>query len=355
MADDKPLVDLIGVLQAATVDKYSSFFNILHSTYQSALQGLNIKVDVMVSKSLEDSTKHKARPLLIRIHGGYLVTGSSLYPPWFTNWILDYARHSGAVLVSPNYRLMPESTGSDILEDMDAFWCWLRHGGVDDILEQGGYQYLRIDLDRTLLVGESAGGYLAMQLALSYHGQVRGLIAAYPMLDIIDRHYTEPYSKPIIKVANRPIEVLECHLETLRAARAEGRNPVVTEADPPDRMELSFCIVQNGRYLDFFGTGPRGLFPMDRITDSQDADAASEGAELPPMFIFHGEQDSAVPAEGSQRFVQALRKNRPRARVHLEIQPGDHGFDFSATLQTDWLKQGLKVVGPAWLGSEYGE
>lgn len=199
-----------------------------------------------------------------------------------------------------------------------------------------------------------SGGYLAMQLALSYYKQVRGLITAYPMLDITDRHYTQPYSKPIINVTNRPIELLERHLELLRTARAKGQNPIVTEADPPDRMELSFCIVQHGRYLDFFGTKPGRLFPMDRITDNLDADASNQGAELPPMFIFHGAQDSAVPLNGSERFVQALKKHRPRAKVHFEKQPGDHGFDFSATLQTEWLKSGLEMIGQAWLENIYG-
>lgn len=52
---------------------------------------------------------------------------------------------------------MPEATGSDILEDMDAFWSWVRRCGVNDALEQSGYQHLRVDIDRILLVGESAG------------------------------------------------------------------------------------------------------------------------------------------------------------------------------------------------------
>lgn len=73
MSNDKPLADLIGVLNAATVDKYSPFFNVLHTTYTSALSGLNIKADILVSKSFDDTASHGTRPLLIRIHGGYLV------------------------------------------------------------------------------------------------------------------------------------------------------------------------------------------------------------------------------------------------------------------------------------------
>ena len=37
---------------------------------------------------------------------------------------MDYAIAYEAILVSPNHRLLPESTGLDIMEDLSDFWQW---------------------------------------------------------------------------------------------------------------------------------------------------------------------------------------------------------------------------------------
>lgn len=86
------------------------------------------------------------------------VTGSSLYAPWFNDWILDYAIANRAVVISPNYRLLPEATGRDILDDIHDFWHWLRNtASVDGILRQTGYDGISLDRSSILLIGESAG------------------------------------------------------------------------------------------------------------------------------------------------------------------------------------------------------
>lgn len=157
------------------------------------------------------------------------------------------------------------------------------------------------------------------------------------MLDLKTPFYTTAYSKPIVGVPNLPSSVVEEHLSTSQT--------VPTEADPPTRLELAFSIVQNGRFLDYLGRDNPDLFPMERI---ENLSLASGRLELPPLFIFHGEQDSAVPAEGSRKFVSLLRERFPNARVRLHIQDGDHGFDADATLETPWLKEGLSFISSNW-------
>lgn len=152
---------------------------------------------------------------------------------------------------------------------------------------------------------------------------VQSVVAAYPMLDLKSPFYTEVYSKPIVGVPNIPNSVIEENLDSVRFGR---RPAVVTAADPPERLELAFSIVQNGRFLEFFGAHNSDLFPMERI----ETFTVAETAELPPFFIFHGEQDSAVPAEGSRRFVSLLRERFPDNKNQLYIQSGDHGFDVDA-------------------------
>lgn len=45
------------------------------------------------------------------------VTGASLIPLFFANWILDLALLNGGIIVSADYRFIPEATGTDILID----------------------------------------------------------------------------------------------------------------------------------------------------------------------------------------------------------------------------------------------
>lgn len=85
------------------------------------------------------------------------VGGSSLFLPWLSDWVLELALKEQAIIVSPDYRLLPESQGSDILNDMDDFWKWLIAGGIESGLRSGGFGGITTDVTRTLVLGESAG------------------------------------------------------------------------------------------------------------------------------------------------------------------------------------------------------
>lgn len=85
------------------------------------------------------------------------VGGTSLFLPWISEWVLDLAVEKNAIIVMPDYRLLPESTGSDVLDDMDDFWTWLTNGGIHDTLRNNGIDQVTVDVTKTLLEGESAG------------------------------------------------------------------------------------------------------------------------------------------------------------------------------------------------------
>ncbi|KAK0637134.1 hypothetical protein B0T17DRAFT_613767 [Bombardia bombarda] len=62
-------------------------------------------------------------PVLVHFHGGALVRGTNLDPAMIPRWVVELAAASGAILVSPSYRLVPESsTGGDTLDDIACFW-----------------------------------------------------------------------------------------------------------------------------------------------------------------------------------------------------------------------------------------
>lgn len=60
------------------------------------------------------------------------------------------------MIISPNYRLLPEAKGVDILQDLNNFWSWLSTG-VEQSLASVGLSNIKLDLGQLLVVGESAG------------------------------------------------------------------------------------------------------------------------------------------------------------------------------------------------------
>ncbi|KAK9427919.1 Alpha/Beta hydrolase protein [Lipomyces doorenjongii] len=302
-------------------------FNIWTTCYKK-VGDHEIAVDILIPKHLSSGN----RPVIVRFHGGYLITGSRLFADWFASWVIEYALLHSAIIVTPDYRLLPESTGADINEDVSDIWTWV-HRDLPAFLSSCG-SGINVDMEKLLVVGESAGGYLVIQSALSQPG-ISAAIAAYPMIDLKSDFYTKAFEKPILGCPMLPSNIIDEH--TTKFTRNQI---IVTSAVPPDRSDLAFAIVQQGRLLDFFGNGPPTLFPMEQLEHVD---------SVPPLFIFHGRDDSAVPFEESDSFVTKLRTKLPESKVHFAVEPGEHGLDATATLETPWLKQGLEFVTQKWL------
>ncbi|THC89910.1 hypothetical protein EYZ11_010642 [Aspergillus tanneri] len=77
---------------------------------------------------------------------------------------------------------MPEATGLEILDDVEDLWVYIHSSTLASLLSSQSIP-IGIDLDRTIVVGDSAGGLLGAYLALSYPDDIRAAILAYPMLD----------------------------------------------------------------------------------------------------------------------------------------------------------------------------
>ena len=261
------------------------------------------------------------------------VTGASLFPFFFVPWLLEYATLHCAIIVSADYRFLPESSADDILQDLAGFWSWF-HKDLESYLNKES-PACKADLDRILVVGDSAGGYLATQSNLQQPaGIIKAMILMYPMIDLKSDFYEKKYDKPILGHGPVSNAVVDEHMKSVQPGS------IVSSANPPARLELAIAIVQNGRFLEFFGREPH-LFPLERL---------SQAKSMPPTFIFHGSEDSAVPVEGSKKFVEALSKIHPETEVILKTPPGDHGVDVAVTVETEWMKEGLALITQRWLG-----
>lgn len=169
-----PLLPKIGMDPAvfAAVEEKFTAFNIHNITYQ-VVNGHSITVDVLIPRTVKPG-KH---PVIVSFHGGYLVchplhswrrdrpvsdrrtqiTGSSLFPGFLSPWIMDLAIQHSAVLLRPNYRKLPESTGLEILENLTEFWNWFHSGGLRTAITSATAGAVEADVSRTLVIGHSAG------------------------------------------------------------------------------------------------------------------------------------------------------------------------------------------------------
>jgi acetyl esterase/lipase len=126
-------------------------------------------------------------PGILHIHGGGFVMGAA---EMTSETDAAYARELGAVVVSVDYRLSPETPHPGPVEDCYAGLAWL-HSHAKEV---------GVDTGRIVVTGESAGGGLAAALVLL--ARERGVIPiafqhlVFPMLD--DRTVTTPTPSPFL-------------------------------------------------------------------------------------------------------------------------------------------------------------
>lgn len=70
----------------------------------------------------------------------------------------------GVCIVSPNYRLLPESTGLEVMDYLSDLWRWV-HIDLQSLVSNSSQEEVEVEVDtsRILVQGESAG------LAMIYH------------------------------------------------------------------------------------------------------------------------------------------------------------------------------------------
>ncbi|KAH0369061.1 alpha/beta-hydrolase, partial [Aureobasidium melanogenum] len=302
------------------------------TTYTSG--DLSVGISVFVPRGVK---KGQTLPILIRWHGGALINGGRIYEPWFPRWIIDLAALHSAIIVAPDYRLLPESSGLDILSDLHHFYIWL-HGNLTSFVSTSFPQQTpKPDISNILITGESAGGYMAVQsILLGETKGIKAVIAHYPMIDLKDAWYSKPGRKVIWgqPPPSYPDRWLDQQLEAAKSAKS------VTERIPKEgEPDLFVASLLEGRYTEILGSDSR-LFPLDNLKTVKGG-----GESLPPIWMFHGDKDTLIPMDGTLKFVQEA-----QGGVKETIIPGaEHGFDDdSVTLNTDWVMEGREWLKMYW-------
>ncbi|KAH9884770.1 alpha/beta-hydrolase [Xylariomycetidae sp. FL2044] len=308
-------------------------------SYKTTPDDDDIKLDVVFpSEGNLGGSSSSPRTVLLHYHGGFLVLGDRY--TFRPTWLLKAAARRGWVFVTPDYRLMPESTAQSALADAVDAYAW--------VLSSLG-PALGFAVGPVLVAGSSAGGYLALATtaAASVSKPPAALLLTYGMLDPTNARYLTPgtniFGHPAIDTA--PVLATYPKARPGDTRKAISGHPVKNPAQEPrsgliaalhlDALFLDYMTGVDGlgravadRGLEAVPAAHRNLFPLAFATD---ADLA---ARLPPTMLLHGRNDSAVPLANSMRAEERLRA------AGVDVRPEfpdnfEHGTDSFGLGSTD--------------------
>ncbi|CAM1503499.1 Fc.00g010900.m01.CDS01 [Cosmosporella sp. VM-42] len=313
-------------------------YTIIEETYKT-ISAHDIKAAILIPKTLEPG-RH---PVIFQLHGGFLMTAHSLFAPFFPVWASKLALEHSAIIVSADYRLLPSTNGvAEINQDLEDFWQWTR-SELPNVMSEKTPGHL-LDFSKTLLTGGSAGGYCALQLALSHPDDISVLAMAYPLIDLKDKLYLEGPADGEGNVLQCPSEDMPSREDTV--AWIEEKRKVITTKDGFERTPFCIAACQYGllmsKVLDNKKTDLAPFLPLERI---------KSGAKLPSkVWIMHGDEDTAVPIRGSQKFAQILNEKLPETSLRLDVCPGhDHAFDCDDKNWESFATAAMSFVADEWL------
>ncbi|HEV2689065.1 MAG TPA: alpha/beta hydrolase [Bryobacteraceae bacterium] len=206
----------------------------------------------------------KNRPGVIVIHGGGWVEGDK--ESMVERFCVPFIQHD-FVVANVEYRLTKAATAPAAVSDVLRAADWFQRHATD----------LKVDPNQILVMGDSAGGHLALMVAmtpasadLGPTSKIAGVIDFYGITDVADQlegPHRQPYAAAWIP-------------------------------EQPERMDLA-----------------RRLSPIAYVRRG-----------LPPVLAIHGDADTVVPYDQSVRLAKALKSAGSDAEL-ITVAGANHGFE----------------------------
>jgi acetyl esterase len=235
---------------------------------------------------------------VVFVHGGGFVTGDKRPCP---SYILEPFLRNGYSVFSVNYRLAPKFPFPAATDDVTAAVAYVKQHATS----------WRLDPNRIVLTGESAGGLISAFVGATLQGDNR-VAAVIPMCGEVDLE---------LRVSEDP-----CFMDGRMQSRPEGG-----------------CISK----------GLAAFFGFSEITSDGDRDTIRRASTvthiyrgMPPYLLVHGTRDYGVPYEQSVSLQQAMLKIGANCTLHPVIG-GGHGnwtaeqWKEVQAAELDWLKEKL--------------
>lgn len=237
-------------------------------------------------------------PVLLYIHGGGFVLCSK---ETHRSIAQINAERAGYLVVSINYRLAPQHPFPAAIEDSCAAWCWVAR----NIARYGG------DPARIMIAGESAGGNLALGVALATSYQ-----------------RPEPYAREAWELGAQPIGVMPLmpYLQVSNPAR---------HASHPQTGYFTRSVARDiaTAYLGWQGAETEELLMADPIRVIEEM---APDRPFPPVFTGAGTAD--ICCGDAQRLEAACRRwNIPVTVSYIENElHAFHAFHWRAPAVVFW-------------------
>jgi acetyl esterase/lipase len=256
--------------------------------------------DCAIKADVFNASRGASRPVAVWIHGGALIMGDRR---GIDKTLVDALINAGYVVVSVDYRLAPETKLPEILEDIRDAFTWIRVAGP-------GSWGAR--LDRIVVLGGSAGGYLTLATGLLVDPRPAALVSFWGYGDVAGPWYSRP--DPFYR--RQPL-----------VSQAEARSAVGTKAlaEPPPRN-------QRGRF--YLYCRQNGLWPKEVTGHDPDAEpnafdawcpVRNISARFPPTMLIHGTNDTDVPYEQSVVMDRELARHGVKHEF-ISIPGAGHGL-----------------------------
>lgn len=188
-----------------------------------------------------------------------------------------------AVWVCPAYRLIPESTTGEIMDDIDDFWKWVHRPDGLQAAVHTARPNLTVNLDRVALHGESAGGFLSLQSAfLIPHAKLKVVMAHFPTMHTDLEHEPLPLRSKDVPPGSEMDAAIDRYIKKL----ANTPGVIRTSSPWPEMGEFIFASFSTGRLKSLMGDDERMTL---RYALSQSKDAS-----VPPLWVAQGIQDLIV-------------------------------------------------------------
>jgi len=252
-------------------------------------------------------------PVVLWLHGGALMFGDrTLGAP--TSAIRQRCAEVGIATVAIDYRLAPETKLPHILADvLDAVW-WL---------QQEGHRF-NLDGARFAVLGQSAGGYLALLLGGWSVPPPKAVVSLYGYGDVTGAWYTTP---------SRHYTSLPAVTED--EARA-ALSPTPLSAAP---LDFTLPLTAAPRYRLYLYTRQQGCWPDYALGVSPQTHPEAFApycpvrqvtAAYPPTLLLHGTADTDVPCAESLALAAVLQGVGVPHQL-VTVPEADHVFDLLVT------------------------
>ncbi|KAF9530285.1 alpha/beta-hydrolase [Crepidotus variabilis] len=320
------------------------------TAYKMLNGSLPIVFDAYIGQGAFDAFVEGSKlPAVVYFHGGGLVCGNR--ESFFPTWLLERVLGLGFVFLSADHQLMPAATGHDIVQDMKDLFSFIKEKEIS-----GLGKCIRVDADKIVVAGSSAGGLLAFLAGIHCTPRPKAVISCFGMGgDMLIPAYFTPKTKPFFM--SRPLQDPGSFLDFTYPFQQERPGPISDSPigfNPPNherpgapstrRQMVVSMYLQLGTWLDYY-TGAHDPSLSQNLLHAAQSEAGLKklrdyipaehrplfpqlnvDSSFPPTFMIHGNKDTAVLIDESCNLKTSLEKAGVPVKL-IEVEGQEHFFD----------------------------